>query len=799
VPPRYTRLAILPADIRLEGPNARQQVLVMATLPDGSRVDVTPQARLASSAPKVARVDGTRVTAQADGAAKLVARLGSLATSAVIAAKGTAQPVSYSFANDVVPVLARLGCSSGSCHGANSGKGGLKLSLRGYAPELDYLWITRQYSGRRISREAPERSLLLRKPLMETPHGGGRALQKGSPEYYALLGWLLQGAPGPGPKEPLVTALESFPGDRTYRAGQTQRVVVRARYADGRTRDVTDRAVFGSTDAAVAEVSAEGEITAQNPGATAVQAKYMDQLAVLRVTVPYPQKISPAAFPKPANFVDEAVCRKLRELNLEPSGACTDEEFVRRVYVDALGTLPAPEETRAFLESKDPDRRSKLIDAVLQRPEYGSIWALKLADVFMVRREHMQRKNTIAFTQWLTEQFRENRPWDQLVTDLVTATGSPQEKPETLWWASRQMVRPNGRGWVRHYELTGEIVAQVFLGQRIQCAKCHNHPTEKSTQDDYYRFAALFAQVNGDGQADPIPERFLANDPGEVRHPRTGEVVTPQPLDRADLKLEKGEDRRLKFARWMTEGGGRDWFAKNAVNRVWARLFGTGIVSPVDDLRSTNPPRNPELLDTLAKELVAHRYDLKHLMGVVMRSNTYQASSLATPKNRIDTQFFSHYPVRRLQGEELLDAIAQVTGVPDRYHTYPVGTRAIELTDPELTSLSLDTFGRPNRTTPCECDRSMAPSMSQALDLFNGEGLQSKLKNPEGVVAQLVKSGKSDPEIVEELFLRAFSRRPTPAELQATLKAVAQAPNMDEAMQDVLWALINSKEFMFNH
>lgn len=771
----------------------------MGVRADGSRLDVTARTTLRSAAPRVAAVVGDRVRARGDGGTTIVATCAGLSARASITAEATGQPVRYSFQNDVVPVLSRLGCSSGTCHGANSGKGGFKLSLRGYAPELDYLWITRQLSGRRISREAPEKSLFLRKPLMEVAHGGGRRLERGSPEYQVLLGWLLEGAPGPDEKDPKLVSLEALPGDRIYRPREKQGVLIEAKFSDGHVEDVTDRAVYRSNDTGVAGVSEDGTIETGAPGATAVQAKYMDQLAVLRVTVPFPQKVNPAAWPRPANYVDAAIYRKLRELNLEPSGRCSDEEFLRRASIDTCGTLPSVEEARTFLADTAAEKRERLVQALLKRPEYASLWALRICDISMVRKEHMERKNTLVLNQWLTEQFLENRPWDEVVTALVTAVGTPDEHPETLWWASRQAIRPNGHGWVRSYELTGETVAQAFLGQRIQCAKCHNHPTERYTQDDYYRFAAIFAQLNGEGRADPIPERFVATDPGEVRNPRTGNVAVARPLDRSELVTSKGEDRRIRFAEWMTKGAGKEMFARNAVNRIWARLFGSGIVDPVDDLRSTNPPRNEELLDALSKDLIAHHYDLKYLMGVIMRSNTYQSSSVATPANRIDTQFCSHYPVRRLQGEELLDAIAQVTGVPDRWATYAIGTRAIELSDTELPSVSLDTFGRPNRTTPCECDRTAAPSMSQALELFNGEALQGKLKNADGAVARLCKQEKSDPAAIEELFLRAFARRPAERERMAALKALSGAPSREEGMQDLLWALINSKEFMFNH
>jgi hypothetical protein len=720
------------------------------------------------------------------------------AHASAVSGKSAPQPPVYSFRNDVVPILARVGCSAGSCHGANAGKGGFKLSLRGYAPEMDYLSITRQLGGRRICREAPERSLFVRKPTMQVRHGGGRVLEKGSPEYDTLLGWLREGAPGVDENDPRLTGLTALPGSRLYRRGERQRILIRATFSDGHTQDVTPRALFRSNDVAVASVSDDGEITALNPGATAIQAKYMDRLAVLRVTVPYARKVNPTVFKARSNFIDDAVYAGLRELNLEPSPPCTDAEFLRRVYLDALGTLPTADEARAFLDSRSAAKRTRLIDEVMKRPEYASVWALKLADLFMMRKEHMERKNTLALQQWLTEQFQINRPWDQLVTDILTASGPTQEKPQTLWYISRQAQRPNSRGWIRSPELTGEIAAQVFLGTRIQCARCHNHPTERYTQDDYYRFAAIFAQVNGDGPGDVVPARLLAKDAGEVRQPRTGELMVAEPLDRSDLKVNGSDDRRARFAAWLT-GPGSEMFSKNIVNRVWARLFGIGIVDPVDDLRSTNPPRTQRLLDALSRDLIAHHYDLKYLMGTIMKSRTYQASSTPTRNNKIDTQFSSHYPVRRLPAEELIDAVAQVTGVPDRFATYPLGTRAIELSDIELASLSLDTFGRPPRVMPTDSERCNAPSMSQALDLLNGEALQSKLKNPEGALARLLKSGLPDSRILEELFLTALSRRPAPKELSDTLKVLPQAPSREVGMQDVLWALINSKEFMFNH
>lgn len=765
---------------------------------DGSRRDVTGAVTLSTAAPAVADVRKARVVAKSDGQAVVAVRYNGQTVRVPVQVTGAGRSAPVSFQYDVIPVLARLGCSSGSCHGANSGKGGFRLSLRGYAPELDHGAITRHLGGRRISREQPERSLFLRKPTLQVKHGGGRVLETDSPEYRVLLGWLRQGAPAVDENDAKLTGLRLLPGDRRYRRGERQRVLVLASFSDGRTEDVTHRALMGSNDPAVARVSADGEITALNPGSTAVQAKYMDRLAVLRVTVPFPQKIDPSVFRQAKTPIDRAVYDRLRELNLEPGPLATDAEFLRRVYLDVLGTLPTASEARAFLDSREPDRRARLIDAVLQRPEYASIWALKLADLFLMRKEHMGRKNTLMLQQWLTEQFLANRPWDGIAAELIAASGSTREKPQTLWYISRQAQRPNGRGWIRSAELTAEITAQVFLGTRIQCAKCHNHPTEKYTQDDYYRFAAIFAQVNGEGKGDPVPALLTAKDKGEMRHPRTGELMTAQPLDHADLRVKEGEDRRQAFVRWLT-GAGRDAFARSAANRVWARLFGAGIVEPVDDMRSTNPPRNERLLDLLTRELIDHGYDLKHLMRTIMNSRTYQSSSTPTRLNRIDTQFFSRYPARRLPAEELMDAVAQATGVPDRFATYPLGTRAIELSDTELTSLTLDTFGRPPRVMPNDSERCNAPSMSQALELLNGESLQAKLKNPDGTLAQLLQSGKPDAAVIEELYLRTLARRPTAMERSEILRLLPTAASRDEGMQDVFWALINSKEFLFNH
>jgi hypothetical protein len=792
------RIEIAPAAVRLIGPGKTQRLVVTAILADGAQRDVTDQAMFTATDPKHVKVTKEgEVSAQADGQSVIRARWGGKMTQATVLAQETRQPLIVSFVDDVVPTLSRLGCSAGACHGAQQGKGGFRLSLRGYAPEIDYISITRQLGGRRISREDPPHSLFLRKPLAEVPHRGGKRFEIGSREYRLLLTWLKQGANGPTGKEAPLAKLEILPGDRQLKPGQTQRLLTRATFADGRTEDVTDRALYAANDVAIAAVTEGGQVTMQRAGETAVTAKYMDKLAVVRFFAPYDQKVSEAAFRFRNSYVDDLVNAKLKQLHIEPSGLCTDQEFLRRAYIDAIGTLPTADEARIFLEDRDPQKRDKLVDALLQRPEYGMVWALKFGDLFVLRREYMHRKYAMLLQQWLLEQFNADRPWDKIVTDLLTAGGDLDQNRAGYFFVSRTPQKEGEGYWVRAPQVTGEMTAQVFLGSRIQCAKCHNHPTERYTQDDYYHYTALWQQVTGKGENDEgVPQMLAATASGDVRQPRTGELMAPRPLDRSDLNYAKDEDRRVKAAAWLVS---RDEFARAIVNRYWARCFGSGIVEPVDDIRSTNPAKNEPLMRALCDDLRRHNYDLKYLLGTIMKSRTYQLSSLANRTNKIDTRLYSHYMPRRLPAEELADAVDQVTGVPDRYTGLAPGTRACELADTEIPSIMLDTFGRPPRVQSSDGERNCNPAISQALALLNGNEIQQKLKSGDCMLNTLLKSGKPDAELLDTLFLTAFARHPSAAESKALLVLIAQAPKREEGFQDALWALLNSKEFLFNH
>ena len=790
------RLEILPSSIRLSGSSATQKLLVTAFFKDGTRKDVTELATYKALKNLKVSKEG-ELSAKSDGVQILKAQWRGLVASASVSAKECQVASDYSFVNDVVPTLSRLGCSSGTCHGAAQGKGGFRLSLRGYAPEIDIASITRQLGGRRISRENPEASLFLRKPLGETPHRGGVRLSKNTKEYALLLSWLRNGAPGQTGKEPTLAKLEILPGDRELKPGEKQRILVQATFNDGHSEDVTGRAIYNSNDVAVATVSETGTIAMQRPGETAITAKYMDKLGVARVLAPYPQKVNDSAFKQANSYVDGFVNAKLKQLHIEPSGLCSDQDFLRRAYIDAIGTLPSPEETVAFLDSKEPNRRSALIDALLQRPEYGQVWALKYGDLFVLRREYMHRKYAMLMQQWLTDQFNANKPWDKTVTELLTATGELEKNPGGYFFISRSPQKQGEGYWVRAPEATGEMVAQVFLGNRIGCTKCHNHPTERYTQDDYYHFTALWQQTTGKGDNDDgVPEMLAGTANGEVRQPRTGELMKPRPLDRSDLGFAKDEDSRKKTSDWIVR---QDDFARAVVNRFWARCFGQGIVEPVDDIRTTNPAKNEPLMRALCDDLKTHNFDLKYLLGTIMKSRTYQLAAEPNKTNKIDTRLFSHYSVRRMPAEEIADAVAQVTGVADKYNGMALGTRACELADAEIPSIMLDTFGRPPRVQPTDSERNCNPAISQALALLNSEAIQQKIKSPQCVLVEMLKAKKSDAEILDYLFLSALSRKPLPTESTNLLGAIRQSPNREEGLQDALWALLNSKEFLFIH
>jgi len=726
---------------------------------------------------------------------------------ALVAADAPGEPPrpAPSFVNDVVPVLTRLGCNSGGCHGKLAGQNGFKLSLRGYAPELDYVAITRDARGRRLAKSRPRESLLLAKPLMRVPHKGGRRLNPGTPEYKTLLAWVAAGAPGPTGKEPAIDGLAIEPAGKTYAPDEAQALTVRAHYSDGAMRDVTALALFKSNEEGLAKVDEGGRVTAFRPGATAVMALFQGQVAVHVVTTPYRQEVEPAAFAERANFLDDHVLTKLKEVRLPPSPRCDDATFLRRAALDLTGTLPEPAAVTAFLADPSPTKREVLVDRLLAGPEYVDAWTQYWGELLQNRRERdgdkRGQKGVRGFAHWIREQVAANRPWDELVRDVLTARGPLAQEPAGGYFLVN-----------RKPEDLAEAATHAFLGTRIQCAKCHNHPLERFTQDDYYGMAAFFTRVKTDGKATDEGPAVAVGVPARrprgakvdaqqvgISQPRTGRFLPPRPLDRSAVTLAEGQDPREPLAAWMTAPENRA-FPRAVVNRVWKRFFAVGLVEPVDDLRATNPATNEPLLDALCADFVAHKYDLKHLMRTIATSRTYGLASDALPANAADRKFFSHYYPRRLPAEALADAVARATGVPEVYEGYAAGLRAGQLPDPKVRNYLLDTFGRPERVTPCACERSSEVTMPQVLHLMNGEGLARRLDAPDGRLAALLASGRPDREVVDALFLATLGRPPTEPQRQAVEATLASAgADRPAAARDLLWALINSKEFLFNH
>jgi hypothetical protein len=713
-----------------------------------------------------------------------------------------------SFRNHVIPVLTKIGCNSGACHGALAGKGGLKLSLRGYDPSADHFVLTRQASGRRIDKLEPARSLMLLKPTLALPHGGGQKLEVGSPDYQMLADWIAFGAPGPRPDDVRVQRLEVIPHTAVLKPKDSLQVQVRAWYSDGHMEDVTRWAKFTSSEDQVGAVDQEGKVRVAGYGEAAISVWFSNLVAASRIVSPLPNTIRPAVFAKASrhNAIDTFVLKKLETLHIPPSPQCTDAEFIRRAYLDAAGIVPTPEEVKQFLADTTPNKRSRLVDALLERPEFVDYWAYRWSDMLLVSTRKLPQPAMWAFYQFIRESMADNKPWDRFARDILTATGGNLRNGAANYFVLHKDVT----------ELT-EATAVTFLGMSITCCRCHNHPLEKWTQDQYWSMANLFARValkNGDRGGEVSVQ---AQPSGDVLHPRRGAAMAPTPLDAKPLPLDSAADRRAYFADWLTAAD-NPYFAKALVNRVWRNFLGRGIVEPEDDLRQTNPPTNPELLDALAQDFVAHRYDVKYLIRTIMNSATYQRSSKPLPENAADDRFYSHYLIRRLPAEVILDAYSQVTGVPTpfsqvhvgssggiaAYSGAPLGTRALQLPDSLIVSPFLDGFGRPERTQTCSCERQQDSSVGQALHLNNGATLNDKLRAKTSRVQQWLEEKLDDGEIVRRLYFSALSREPTEEELSRFTRLMAEAArdqpgSRREVVEDLCWAVLTGREFLFNH
>jgi hypothetical protein len=831
-------LEVLPRVVQLDERNPRQTLLVSGIAPPGRAQDLSGRATYRSSNPKVAVVapDGTVRWTGPGQAAIEVKAAGRTAKVLVRAARPAGRPVS--FTNDVMPTLAKAGCYQAACHAKQGGKSGFQLSVLAFDAEADYTAIARQAHGRRINRQEPGKSLLLAKATLAVPHGGGQRFKAGSPEYRLLARWIAEGARF-GEGDPTLVRLEVEPKERVLGHEERQRLVATAVYSDGSRRDVTELAQYRSNEVAVAE-AAEGAVrTSRFAGEAAIMVRYLGQVAVARVTVPLNEGIPASAYaglPR-QNFVDDLVYRKLQQLNVLPSPPCDDATFLRRASLDLIGTLPTPDEAREFLRdcaaekpvfrssgvqvlqsrsSTKPDlntrgpqtripehlntaairqqapalsTRAKLVEKLLDRPEYADYWAMRWSNLLMVNPDLLLPRGAYAFDQWLREAFRKNMPYDRFAAAILTATGdSYREGPPNFF---RAVAEPAD---------AGKAVSELFLGVRLDCAQCHHHPFERWGQDDFYGFAAFFARVKSKSS---YPEGYHSivydRSEGEVQHPKTGATMPPRPLGTTPQEMPAGEERRAALVRWMTAPD-NPYFARAIVNRVWSLLMGRGLVEPVDDFRASNPASNEPLLDALAKDFAAHGYDLKHLLKTITASAAYQRSSEVTPGNAKDTRNYSHAYTRRLPAEVLLDAVSRVSGIAQSFRGHPVGTRAIEMWDSRLEVEFLDLFGRPGRQSVCECERSNDGSVTQMLHLMNANDLQGRLTSDKGTAAVLAASSKSEEEIVAELYLLALGRNPTAEELRAAVGAFhREKVTRRAAVEDLLWVLMNSAEFLLNH
>lgn len=708
-----------------------------------------------------------------------------------------------SFRNTIQPILTRYGCAMGACHGAASGQGGFRLSLRGFDDEGDYLNITRHANGRRISLEDPTRSLLLLKATKAVPHKGNKRFEVGSREYNLLADWIAAGAPGPKAADPRIASIEVSPSHLMAKPGAKQQIKVTAKFTDGRTEEVTSWAKYNASNSAVSTVDDHGLVTVSGYGEGTVSAWYLSRLAIVTVTSPQEQKVEPAIFAafKPRNFIDELVIEKLRELNMPPSPKCSDHDFIRRAFLDTTGVLPTADEVRAFLADSSADKRDRLIESLLKRPEFIDYWSYRWSDLLLVNSDKLAPPAMWSYYNWIRKHVAANTPWDVMVRELMTATGSTFE---------------NGAGnfFLLHDEPTklAETVSVAFLGMSIACAKCHNHPMEKWTYDEYYAFSNLFSRVrakNGPVQNERII--FSATE-GDLVQPLTGKPQPPRPLDvLTPVSMTSTDDRRVPTANWLTSEDNR-YFKRAIANRVWANFFGVGLVESVDDVRITNPASNEKLFAAVADYLVKNRFDLKSLMRAIMQSETYQRSSEALPENKADSRFYSRFYPRRLKAEVLIDAISQVTGAPTNFsadrrnankgmgEAYPMGFRALQLPDSNISSYFLKSFGRPDRVQTCECERTNEPSMAQALHIANGDTLNQKLAQKDNRIDKLMASELTDQALVEEIYLNALSRPPSAAEQKRVLSLLSEAgAERRTALEDVFWSLMSSKEFLFNH
>jgi hypothetical protein len=783
-------VSVYPAEIELSTNRDRQTYVVQMTAPDGVTTDVTDEAKVEIPAKLVDR-KGNLLTPKADGAGEMTVSVRGRLIRVPVTVKQSSADRAISFKLDVMPVFMRAGCNTGACHGAARGRDGFRLSLFGFDPDGDWFRLTREMSGRRISVAIPEECLLLEKSVGAVQHTGGERFKADSELYGTVLRWLAAGAPKDAADVARPVSLEVYPPKLVLEGeGATQRMTVRAKYSDGTDRDVTSMALFMTNNDVSAKISPEGVVTAGGRGEAYVFARFATfTVGSQAIVIPKGVKYEWTKVPE-KNYIDTLVFNKLKNLRMLPSEVCSDETFLRRAFLDVIGTLPTREDFDRFMSDSSAEKREKLVDELLSRKEFSELWVMKWAELLQIRTDDNRQvsyKTALGYFNWLQSRVEDNVPFNVMIQELLSASGGTFNLPATTYY---QIERDTLK--------LSENTAQIFMGMRIQCAQCHNHPFDRWTMDDYYSFAAFFSQIGRKNSEDPRERIVYDRAEGEVRHPVGNRTMAPKFLG-GDVPDVKGRDRRKVLADWLASPE-NPYFAKNLANIVWAHFFGKGIIDPVDDVRVSNPASNPELLDEIARKFTAYKYDFKKLVRDICTSRTYQLSTQANATNESDTRNFAKASIRRIRAEVLLDVISGVTDTPNKFRGLPLGARAVQIADGRTTNYFLTTFGRATRETVCSCEVKMEPNLSQALHLLNGDTVNARI-NQGALVKKQLDAGKKAVDVIDELYVRCLGRKATEAEMKKILPQVEAADKkvLQQNLEDVFWALLNANEFIFNH
>ncbi|MBT4693629.1 MAG: DUF1553 domain-containing protein, partial [Planctomycetaceae bacterium] len=780
------RIEASPPDVALRGKDSSLQLLITGFDATGRAQDLTHQTKYSRSAAGVEISVAGIVHGTEDGTSTITARHKGKSVKIPISVTDSQIHRPLSFTNDIIPILSRYRCNASGCHGKAEGQNGFKLSVFGFDPLADYRAITMEARGRRIFPASPYKSLLVQKMSGDLPHGGGVLIPPNRAEYRKITEWIASGFPWENIDDATVASIALTPEQRILRMGETQQLRVMANLSNGEQVDVTELSQFQSNASSQARVNADGQVTVgQKPGVVAVMATYMGRVDVFRIFIPEGKPIREYPEVANSNEIDQSIYRQLRKLNIIASAACTDEQFLRRVFIDLTGTVPSADQTALFLSDQDPDKRDKLVDERLESPEFNSYWALKWSDLLRVDRQTLGHENAYQYYSWIKESFRQHKPMDKFARELITTSGPLVDAPAGFFY--KAVKSPNRMA---------STMSQVMLGIRIECAECHHHPFDRWGQTDFFGMRAFFAQVRY--KKSLRGEMLIAQGNPVTKHPRTGEVIQAFALGTQMPTANPPNDRRDMLANWLTAPE-NPWFASNIANRTWAHLMGRGIIEPVDDVRLTNPPTNPELLGGLTKAFVDAGFDFRKLLKLIIQTDAYQRSSAVNETNERDEQNHSRFLFKQLEAEVMLDAICQTTGVAEKFQGVPVGSRAIDLWDSSVPHYFLETFGRPVRATACECERISEPTVGQVLHILNSPGIESKLSHEAGTIRQIASTYEDNEIAIQRLYLTFFNRYGDKQEISTAVQYIEQGSNRRESLEDIAWSMLNSLEFLFNH